>query len=426
MRKLFFAFPLILLLGGCASSGGPEPVAGGGSDEPRVGGIDLSKLRIPGQGSAPASGPAQATSSVASNAHYYRMKMVKIIDSQGFGQPIEAMRFLLPSDWSTKGGIQWVTNQTGCTGNIIQVNFQASSPDGLSGLESMPARSWLSATDPMMMQMLQQSAQNGTGCPVAPPMDAATYFRQAVLPRARQGAELLEIQPLTSVAEAKRKVLGPTLQTMIQSGNLRSYQIDSASAHIGYPINGQPVEEWLSMTVINMTVPAISSAGIMQGQVGMTESYTASSTEGVLGIRAPRGKFDGQLAATIIASIRPNPAYQAAVAKFQSNMNKIAMKGAMDRARIWRETNAEISGMMQDSYERQQAAQDRAAEQFSQYIRGVETYQNPSTGEAVELTGGYDNAWVSPQGDYLLSDTPGFDPSVAFGEDWTRLNRQSH
>ena len=81
---------------------------------------------------------------------------------------------------------------------------------------------------------------------------------------------------------------------------------------------------------------------------------------------------------------------------------------------------------MHDSYERQQAAQDRAAEQFSQYVRGVDTYQNPVTGESVDLTGGYDSAWVSPQGDYLLSDTPGFDPSVTFEEEWTRLNRQSN
>jgi hypothetical protein len=54
-------------------------------------------------------------------------------------------------------------------------------------------------------------------------------------------------------------------------------------------------------------------------------------------------------------------------------------------------------------------------------MRGVETYRNPATGETVELSNLYGNAWVNNRGEYLLSDQAGFDPSVTFKEDWKPL-----
>ena len=40
-----------------------------------------------------------------------RMRMVKIMDSQGWGQPVEVARLLVPSDWKVEGGVNWVSNQ---------------------------------------------------------------------------------------------------------------------------------------------------------------------------------------------------------------------------------------------------------------------------------------------------------------------------
>jgi hypothetical protein len=54
----------------------------------------------------------------------------------------------------------------------------------------------------------------------------------------------------------------------------------------------------------------------------------------------------------------------------------------------------------------------------------VETYQNPGTGEKVELDSNYGHAWVSNTGEYLLSDQEGFDPNtnrVLSKESWTPL-----
>jgi len=61
--------------------------------------------------------------------------------------------------------------------------------------------------------------------------------------------------------------------------------------------------------------------------------------------------------------------------------------------------------------------------QYSQYMRGVETYQNPSTGETVDLDNNYGHAWVNNRGEYMLSDQAGFDPNAVPGktQNWTQL-----
>jgi hypothetical protein len=53
----------------------------------------------------------------------------------------------------------------------------------------------------------------------------------------------------------------------------------------------------------------------------------------------------------------------------------------------------------------------------------VETYLDPKSGRPVELTGGFDSAWVNNRGEYLLSDSPGFNPAVALREDWSPMKR---
>ena len=56
-------------------------------------------------------------------------------------------------------------------------------------------------------------------------------------------------------------------------------------------------------------------------------------------------------------------------------------------------------------------------------IRGVETYRNPDTGEKVELSNLYGNAWSNGRDEYLLFDSPTPDPNTFMQEKWTRLEQ---
>lgn len=364
-----------------------------------------------------------ALSQPPSRARYYRLKQVTILDSQGFGAPVEVVRLLIPADWRAEGGIVWDGQELRCPSNIIKPRWRAVSPDGLSGVEWLPGKSWQAASDPMMQQILRQQAAARTGCDPGPVTSTAAYLSRAVAPQLRPGARVLESRPLTELTQAKRQKLSQTYGPLVQAGYVRSFQTDSASVRISYQQGGHAVEEVLSSNIVSVAMPSANTAALMQGQVLQNATTYSITLEPIFSVKAPAGQFDNELAATIMASIRPNPQYEAAVGQFLSGMSATAQKGAMDRQRIWADAGRQISATITQSYQSQQAVQDRAASQFSQTIRGVESYRDPQSGKTVELTGGYDNAWVSPRGEYLVSNSPGFNPGVELHENWTQLRK---
>jgi len=351
------------------------------------------------------------------------MKLVKVLDNEGFGPNIEAARLLVPADWKIEGGVHWVGGQLGCPSNIIQVSFKATAPDGVTGIEFGPGYSWASNSDPQGMRIIQQLAAQKQGCDGGPVVGPIDYLRGRILQKYRPGARLLGSEPLPDLTKEKTDALLRIYGPLVKQGTMRAAKAEAGSIHISYTVNGQPVEEWISTTIDSLVSPTINSAAMMRGQMAYTESTYTLSSEGFFAARAPLGKFDKKLAATIIASTRPNPAYQEAVGNFLLSMAKIQQKGAMDRQKIWHDAQQQISSTINESYRRQQAAQDRAAAQFDQVIRGVETYVNPSTGEKVELTGGYNNAWVNGLGEYILSDSGSFNPNAALKGNWQQLQK---
>ncbi len=366
---------------------------------------------------------AGAWASSAAPVGYYKLKLVKIVDTQGFGQPVEVLRLLLPADWRVESGVHWDQSQLHCPLNIVKISLGATSPDGLSAVEIGPGYTWTSASDPMMQQILRQSAANRTGCDVGPVTGAVDYLRGSVAPRQRPGARIVSSEALPAVSQAKQALLAPSLDPLVRAGIYRGYRADAGSVRLAYAQAGQPVEEWIMASVVSIASSSANTAALMQGQMNRSASTYSMISEGTLSLRMPAGRFDQKLLATILASIRPNPQYQAAVGQFLANMNQIANRGAMERARLWHEAGQQISATISQTYRMQQATQDRVAAQFSQTIRGVETYLDAATGARVELSGGYDNAWVNARGEYLLSDSPGFNPAVALREEWRQLNK---
>jgi hypothetical protein len=138
--------------------------------------------REPGRGAAAAAGRVQQA-----GGQYYRMQMARIVDSEGFGQPVEVGRFLIPSDWRQEGGVFWDQSKIHCPSNIIQTRYRAGSADGASGFEIHPVYVWQAASDPMMQQIMQQQAAMKQGCDVGPVTDALNYLQRVVVPKLRSG-----------------------------------------------------------------------------------------------------------------------------------------------------------------------------------------------------------------------------------------------
>lgn len=62
-------------------------------------------------------------------------------------------------------------------------------------------------------------------------------------------------------------------------------------------------------------------------------------------------------------------------------------------------------------------------EESGRVLRGVEQWTDPATGDKLELTAGYNEAWSKSDGTYILSNDPLFDPNVVFQEDWKKLGK---
>jgi hypothetical protein len=85
--------------------------------------------------------------------------------------------------------------------------------------------------------------------------------------------------------------------------------------------------------------------------------------------------------------------------------------------------NNQITAMNRQAWEQQQASHDRISRRFSEYIRGVDTYQNPVTNQPVQLPGGYGRAWTNALGEYIVSDSASYNPNIGSSTNWQALQR---
>jgi alpha-beta hydrolase superfamily lysophospholipase len=108
---------------------------------------------------------------------------------------------------------------------------------------------------------------------------------------------------------------------------------------------------------------------------------------------------------------------------FQDRMNQ-SIRNARAISETITRNSEEIRRMYSDSYRKRQESQDRIHQKFIEYIRGVETYTNPYEGRPVQLPSGYQDAWVSGRGEYVLSNSPGYNPNVGDTAEWRRMDRR--
>lgn len=77
--------------------------------------------------------------------------------------------------------------------------------------------------------------------------------------------------------------------------------------------------------------------------------------------------------------------------------------------------------MFADTYREGCQTDDRIYQSGIEYIRRVGTCRDPYEGRTIQLPGGYHDAWVSPGGEYILSNDANFNPSVGSTTEWRRM-----
>jgi len=391
--------------------------------------------------------PLNAQTSTSSNRggkwvegkDYMVLERVRFMDEQGFERPAEAFSVVLPKGWKTTGGIAW-NGLDACRGEMISARYTATSPDAAIKFETLPMHSWGSATDPMMYQNMMMQAQNG-GCQVAPPMDAEQYLREAFLPMGLNGATIVEVE---QNVEAKQAADQKAMKFKQQLGGQTEVQNSAVTARL----------KWSDGTEGIALCQVLSFIMVMQDPYtgNMQRISTSNATErSYIRFPAARKQEAEQVLATLKSSYRTNPEWQQAIdgyfanlteqqnrmhhqrmaaidqqtqantAAHEQRMANIQAQGAANTARHnERMGNMDVS---MRSWEAQQSSNDRTHSSFVKTIREVETYRDG--GGAVELSSGYDQAWSRGDGTYILSNTPGFDPSAAFqDQNWTEMKRR--
>ena len=197
---------------------------------------------------------------------------------------------------------------------------------------------------------------------------------------------------------------------------------DAIKARVKYSVDGKPVEEWISAEIL---IAGTRGPGwnLQTRQPEQRWSYKCVAYTAAQ--RAAQGQLDAsaKLFEVIASTCRTNPEWQAKVTQVALAIQQADSKGVHDRSAINAKSAEDTRNIQRQVYENQQRAQDHNAAQFSQYILGVETYQNPMTGESIDLDNNYGHAWVNNRGEYLLSDQAGFDPNATQGntQNWTQL-----
>ena len=361
----------------------------------------------------------------ASGGTFMRFQRIVIVDSTGFGQPIEVARLLIPAGWKWRGGTRWVMENLMCPPNAVQFSLSVLSPDGTAGLELFPDYVWTWNDDPVTQQLTaQQAAAGQQRCPFQAPMEAQKFLQQMLLPGYRRGAQVRSYQPLPDLVRAAIAQAQPQLEQQSRFTGVRQRaQGDAGLATIGFNVDGRAVEESILVTWGGVITAANCGNDIAQGSMVPRCSHYAMRTSNLIAVRAPQGMLPQyrELYGVMLASMKYNPAYSAAVLQFIAGLNGGLAMGDAERAKIIRDAQSASFETYRGAVQAQQASQSRLAQQFSESVRGVQTYRDPLSGQDVQLSAGYSHVFSNGRGEYILSNDALFNPSVTLRERWEAI-----
>lgn len=407
MKRFMFAAALALCAGACS---GERDDAQAGAEQ--AGAEDVSPVQ-PGAMSAADSGARvvqQPKSRKAIKAAEFkgelppgavRVQRVEIMDRNGFEKPMVASTVLIPAGWSHEGGIVWGGGDPNCNNAGYNVVFQASSPDGLSGVQIIPQEQW---------QWSNMNSGQQQGCPTRQ-ISSVRQHIEYIVGNGRQGARVLDYRQRPDI----EKQYAQFNQVTPMSGSESRSWVEAGEALIAYQLNGVDIRETVAVAVLFNQLR-------MQGLAGMPEmQYISGIALPGFAMRAPNGQLDFTLSEMIRKSGRPAPEWSARIAQHNAKIAKTNLDGARKRSQIISQTNEEIRQMQMDSWRKQNESSDYIQRETTEAIRGVETYNDPYYGGTVELDNTYDNAWQLDDGSYVLSNDAFFDPYKDLGVNATKL-----
>ncbi|MBI1372460.1 MAG: hypothetical protein GC159_06830 [Phycisphaera sp.] len=311
---------------------------------------------------------------------------------------IEAFRMLVPQGWRSQGGVVWMHDRS----NLAAVSMLAWNPDGGEALQVYPSINY-TWSDRGYYGFPEGS--NYLGNIVARPLSPVQYVDQ-LLPSIRPG-----IQPRL-VDHREMRDVAQTLATSIAEPSTRK-TVSAERIRIAYYFHGVAYEEDFYVAIAYTTSP-------------VAPGTTLWTPVRLYSFRAPAGQLNARsdVMHAMVSSVRVSPEWLTEylyVVQLFNNRQAGAIRSAGELSRYIARASDEIREINRSAYENQQRTYDRVNRQFSNYVRGVDQYANPYTGNTVDLPSSYRDVWVSESGEYLLSNNANLDPNVGSTVGWQRM-----
>jgi hypothetical protein len=119
---------------------------------------------------------------------------------------------------------------------------------------------------------------------------------------------------------------------------------------------------------------------------------------------------------------------QQEVARIHANMAQDNARAAQQQQQIRNGVQQYRSQVMSNVAANRSAALDHSSQQFALYMGDQAIYKDPSTGQRVQMSSGYDHVWASTTGnnsEYIMTDSASYNPNGNAGSaGWTQMQME--
>jgi hypothetical protein len=336
-----------------------------------------------------------------------RYKTASFVDSDGIGT--KAFSMLIPADWQSEGSVTWVLDNPAMP---AFGTFRAWNPNGTEQFILFPNQAFFWSDNPMVKQLFPTGSRY-FGAEVRSPLGAVDALKEIALPLFRSDVEnlaLISVQDLPQLGNSVKTGTDPItgVVTAVNGGKIR----------VEYRLNGVAMEDELYCLLQSQTIPISTLTGTytnINWYMTFLESF-----------RAEKGKLDPQskVFQTISVSAKTdvnwlNKYNQVVDYLIQNQIQQIRNLGQLSS--IISQTSNDISDDNFIAWQQNQEIKDQLAKEFSRNTLGIETYNDPTGSGTVELPSGYSSAWVNGLGEYILSDSPSYNPNIGSNLNWQQM-----
>jgi hypothetical protein len=357
------------------------------------------------QGQPSQEGPYGPPSGEATTVKY---QTASFIDSQGIGT--KAFTMLIPSDWQAEGNIRWVLDNPAMP---AYGDFRAWNPNGHEEFHFFENQAFFSSNNPMILQTFP-SGSRYFGALVRDPLGPIEALKEIALPKFRSNVENLQV-----VSQEELPQVAKNFQTGTDPATGVVTSADAGKIRVGYTLNGLAMEDELYCVIQTMDIPIPTAFGTYRN-INWYMTYLES-------FRAEKGKLDSQSKTfqTISYFARTdvnwlNTYNQVVEYLIQKQIQQIQSLGQISS--IASQASNDISDANFEAWQRDQNIKDQLANDFSNSILGMQSYTNPFDGATVDLPSGYSSVWANSLGEYVMSDSPSYNPNLESNLNWQQMS----